>query len=99
MMAYDPEPDCGVACTPKQKPAIEMVIDNAMRAMEALEGGVSDLVARLDPVTNQIPSVDGSSEQAEPAGSSKVFHAFDQLDTRIRSTTTRVQYLIQSLEV
>jgi hypothetical protein len=87
----------GDAC--KEKPPIEAVTDNALRGIEALEGQVHELVDRLEPVTNQIPDVDGPGQPNEAAGSSKVYNAIDQLDTRIRNLTFRLQYLIQSLEV
>jgi hypothetical protein len=88
-----------MACAPKQKPPIEMVIDNALRAMEALEGQIHDLVDRLDPVTNQIPAADGPSNPNEAAGSSKVYNAIDQLDTRIRAANEKLKYVTMSLEV
>jgi hypothetical protein len=83
----------------KEKPPIEAVTDNALRAMENLEGVVIDLTSQLDSVTNQIPVADDPTNAQEALGSSKVYASVDQLDTRIRALTCRLQYLIQSLEV
>lgn len=96
-MQTEPEPD--VACTPKQKPPVEQEIDAALRGLETLEGVVVDLVERLDPVTNQIPPADGPGTQDESAGSSKVYHALEQINARVRNTTQRLKYLISALEV
>lgn len=94
-MPAEPE----MACTPKQKPPIEMAIDDALRAMEALEEQVHELVDRLDPVTNQIPAVDGPGQPNEAAGSSKVYNGIDQLNQRIRIIKEKLRYVTNSLEV
>ena len=78
---------------------IKQGFQEALRAVEMLEGRVSDLVERLSPVCNKIPAGDGVSAKNENAGSSDVYNGLRQIEERVSRATTRIAYLIESLEV